>query len=304
MPVSQLNNQANKRGAATMLDCIKRRHLFIAALAVACFGSFVISIASASAAPKGDFAVFADCPTSSSQACLFAKTESGKIVISKENVPIEKAIVLQGGLNEVSSGEFQMVAAKDGNTLSKSPQKVPGGLSGLVKCNEISNFIERVACEVTFENGLTGVTATTELAKPASSVTLNFLNYVSASGTALSLPIKVHLENPLLGSSCFVGTNSNPIIVNLTTGTSGAVTGSPGEQVERGEGQILDLEHSSLVNNVFSAPGANGCGGLFSFLIDPIINNRLGLPSASGKNTAVLNGKIELTSSEAVVEHE
>lgn len=282
---------------------ITRRYVFAAALA-ACMVSSIAFVAAANAAPKGDFAVFSDCPTASATGCLFAKTESGKIVISKENVPIEKAIVLQGGLNETPEGEFQMVAAKDGNTLSKSPQKVPGGLSGLVKCNEISNFIERATCELFFENGATGVTATTELAGSASSVTLNVGNYLSQEGTALSLPIKVKLENPLLGSNCYVGSNSHPIVVNLTTGTSGSAKGSAGEQVEKGGGEILDLENTSLVNNTFSAPAASGCGGLFSFLIDPIIDNRLGLPSGTGKNTAVLNGKIELASSEAVVAHE
>jgi hypothetical protein len=281
-----------------------RKYLFAAALATACLASSVAGVTAANATPKGDFAVFADCPTSAAVACLFAKTESGKIVIAKENVPIEKAITLQGGLNETPSGEFQMLAAKDGNTLSKSPQKVPGGLSGLVKCNEISNFIERASCEFFFENGATGVTATTELAGSPSSVTISLANFLAGEGTSLSLPIKVKLENPLLGSNCYVGSNSNPIVVNLTTGTSGSVKGSSGEQVEKGEGQIIDLENTSLVNNTFSAPAASGCGGLFSFLIDPIVDSRLGLPSATGKNTAVLNGKIEITSSEAVKAHE
>lgn len=284
---------------------IVRRHAFVAAFA-AIAGLVIAGMAAATAGatPKGDFAVFADCPTASAAACLYAKTESGKIGISKETVPIEKAIVVQAGLNPLPSGEFKLVTPKDGNTLSKSPQKVPGGLSGLVRCNEISNFIERASCELFFENGLTGVTATTELAAPASSVTLSLENYLSTSGTALSLPIKVHLENPLLGSSCYVGSNSHPIVVNLTTGTSGSLTGAFGEEVEKGEGLILDLEHSSLVNNVFPAPEATGCGGLFAFLIDPIIDSRLGLPSSAGHNLAVLNGKIEVTGSEAVVESE
>jgi hypothetical protein len=270
----------------------------VAALVVSAVGA-----ASASATPKGEYAVFADCPLTSSEACLYAKTESGKVVISKETVPIENAITLQGGLTEVAPGEDQMVAATDGNTLSKTPQKVPGGLSGLVKCNEIANFLERVACELVFENGATGVNATTELAAPASSVTLNFANYQARSGTALVLPVKVHLENPFLGSNCYVGSNSSPIVINLTTGTSGSVTGSPGTTEIRGEGGIVVESNNSLVNNTFSAPGANGCGGLFSFLIDPIINSRLGIPSASGKNTAVLNGKLEITSTGSVQEH-
>jgi hypothetical protein len=262
----------------------------------------LVGTSAAMATPKGGFAVFADCPVKTASACIYAKTESGKIVIGKENVPIEKAITLQGGLNE-EEGVTTFVAARDGNTLSKSAQKVPGGLSGLVKCTEISNFIERAACQLVFENGTTGVTATTELAAPASSIGVSLENLLSASGTALSLPIKVKLENPFLGGSCYIGSNSSPIVVNLTTGTSGPLTGSVGE-FSVIEGEILAFQKNSLVNGTYSAPAASGCGGIFSFLIDPIVDSRLGLPSASGKNQAVLNGKLEETASEAVVAHE
>jgi hypothetical protein len=41
---------------------------------------------------------------------------------------------------------------------------------------------------------LTGVIATTELAAPASSIGVNLGNLLNAEGTALSLPVKVHLE--------------------------------------------------------------------------------------------------------------
>ncbi|HEX4437163.1 MAG TPA: hypothetical protein VH061_10240 [Solirubrobacteraceae bacterium] len=272
--------------------------LIPAAIGLAALLFALVGTSAAMAAPKGPFAVFSDCPVTAASACIYAKTGSGKIVIGKENVPIEKAIILQGGLGE---GE-KFVATKDGNTLSKSPQKVPGGLSGLVKCTEISNFIERAACQLVFENGTTGVTATTELAGPASSIGVSLESLFSATGTALSLPVKVKLENPLLGSSCYIGSNSSPIIINLTTGTSGVLTGSIGE-FEVIEGEILAFQKNSLVNGTFSAPAANGCGGIFSFLIDPIVDSRLGLPSASGKNEAVLNGKIEETAAESVIAH-
>ncbi|MGO9489862.1 MAG: hypothetical protein ACLQBB_12640 [Solirubrobacteraceae bacterium] len=252
----------------------------------------LVGASAASAAPKGNFAVFGDCPTTSAESCLYAKTESGKIVIGKEDVPIEKAIVLQGGLNENAEHTFNFVAATDGNTLSRSPQKVPGGLSGLVKCDEISNFMERASCELFFENGATGVTATTELAAPASSIKVNLVGLLEGTGTALSLPVKVKLENPLLGNSCYVGSNSNPIVLELTTGKSGAFTGEIGE-FQFVEEAIALITHNSLVNGTFSAPAASGCGGVFSFLVDPIIDSRLGLPSASGKNAAVLNGTLE-----------
>jgi hypothetical protein len=257
--------------------------------------------------PKGDFAPFADCPLSNASvvACLFAKTEAGEFIVGKESVPIKSPITLQGGLKEAPEG-VAFVGAEDGNTLSKTPQSVPGGLLGLVKCNEISNFIERIACELTFENGVTGVTATTELAAPASSITISLAALLSGSGTALSLPVKVHLENPFLGSSCYIGSNAHPVVINLTTGTTSPpapnkpIKGNVGTLEPKDEGELLVIKENALVNNSFAAPEAEGCGGAFSFLIDPIVDAKLGLPAAAGHNTAILKGTLQQASASAV----
>jgi hypothetical protein len=263
--------------------------------------------------PKGEFAIFSDCPLSvpGVEVCVYGTTESGKFVIGKETVPITNPTILQGGLKNFFTHQEVFVGAEDGNTLPPAPQKVPGGLAGLIRCNEISNFLERVACELVFENGVTGVNATTELAGSASSISSDQINLVEGHGTALSLPVKVHLENPFLGSSCYIGSNAHPIVIDLTTGTTNPpppntpITGNPGEITYNNEEQeILILKHNSLVNNSFAAPGAEGCGGLFAFLIDPIINNRLALPSAAGKNTAILNGTLRAANVEVVKAHE
>jgi hypothetical protein len=283
----------------------RRRRYLVAAVALTSIAA-LLGAASAMATPKGEYAVFADCPVATVNACVFATTESGKFVVGKETVPIEKTITLQGGITENAAEELKFVAASDGNTLSKTPQKVPGGLAGLVKCNEISNLLVRIACEVTFENGVTGVNATSELAAPASSIGIDEGNFINETGTALSLPLKVHLENPFLGSSCYIGSNSSPVVVNLTTGTTSPpppntpISGTRGTVEIKGAGEILVLRNNSLVNNSFAAPGATGCGGLFAFLIDPIINAKLGLPSVAGHNTAVLTGTLEQAGAEAV----
>ncbi|HLM87190.1 MAG TPA: hypothetical protein VK272_13485 [Solirubrobacteraceae bacterium] len=262
--------------------------------------------------PKGEFAPFAECPTENAEVedCVVAKTESGEFTLGKERVPITNPIILQGGLNHLFSGVEQFFAAENGNTLTKSPQKVPGGLLGLVKCNEISNFFERVACEVIFENGVTGVNATTELAAPASSVGVNTINLISQTGTALSLPLKVHLENPLLGSGCYIGSNAHPIVIEFTSGTTSPpgpnkpITGKPGEIKTNESGTILSNTGNELVNNSYPAPAAEGCGGIFSFLIDPLIDSKLSLPSAAGHNTAILRGTLLVTTPGLVKEHE
>jgi hypothetical protein len=270
--------------------------------------------APALATPKGEYAVFADCPVATASSCIYAKTESGEFIVGKKTVPITSTITLQGGLNEVGSG-LVFVAAKDGNTLSKTPQKVPGGLSGLVNCTSIKGNgllekAERASCEAIFENGLTGVNATTELAAPASSIQINIGNLLAGEGTALQLPVKVHLENPLLGSSCFVGSNSSPVILPLTTGKTSpplpnkSIKGNPGELTFNSEGTILTVSKNSLVNNSFAAPATNGCGGLFEFLIGPIINSTLGVPATAGHNTAILNGTLKTTGAEDVIAHE
>lgn len=264
----------------------------------------VVGVPSAMATPKGGYAVFAQCPlgTPHMNGCIYSPTTSGYITIGKQEVPIVNKQVLQGGLlREEEPFVKHLVAAKNGETLTKTAQKVPGGLAGLVECNKISNFIVRILCESIFENGLTGVNAVTELAAPANSVVLNTAFEQLGVGTALTLPIKVKLENPLFGSECYIGSNKEPITLNLTTGaTTGGPTGKPGTQSTKEEGGILVISGVSLVSNTFTAPKATGCGLLG--VLDGLINEKIGLPSS--KNTAVLNGSVEIANSELVEESE
>jgi hypothetical protein len=278
---------------------------------VALFASLVV-LASASSAlatehhPKGDYAQFNQCPLSNSATnfCLFAQTESGEFIVGKKTVPIKNTITLQGGIHQVLNEELEIVGtefigAENGVTLSDPGQSVPGGLAGLVNCYEISNFFERLACEVIFENKVTGVTATTQLAAPASSIGINLNNLIGGSGTALSLPVKVKLDNPLFGSSCYIGSNAAPIPLPLTTGTTSPplpnkpITGKVGTVEFKNEFALTIVKENTLVNNSFAAPGAEGCGGFFSFLIDPLVNAKLGIPAAAGHNTAILNGTLK-----------
>ena len=256
------------------------------------------------AAPKGEYAAFAECPTSNAElsACVVARAEGGAITFGDETVPVVNTQTLQGGFIEEESGALKFVAAADGNTLTKTAQKVPGGLSGLVNCTEISNKEEREHCEAIFENKLTGVYATVELAAPASEIGLNEFNLETEMGTALSLPVKVKLENPLLGNQCYIGSNSSPIVVPLTTGTSGSLKGKLGEISSRAEGGILVIKNDSLVNNAIAVPGANGCG--FAGLLNSIVDDRLQIPAAAGKNKVTLNGTLEQAGAGTAREHE
>jgi hypothetical protein len=296
------------------LTNIRKQALVIVIALMVPLGALGLAAPALAVEPTGDFAVFKQCPrfTAGVNFCLYSQTKSGEVKLKTTTMPIKNTITLQGGFIKPANGHEAetFVGALDGNTLSKTPQNVPGGLAGLVNCEEITDFLERLACTAIFENGLTGVTATTELAKPASAIGINTNNLVNEEGTALSLPVKVKLDNPLLGSECYVGSSANPVTLNFTTGTTSPpapnspISGKVGEFELKDEFTFIELINNTLVDNAFSAPEATGCGGIFAFLIDPIINGKLGLPSAAGNNTAIQNNTIREATAAAVIASE
>ncbi len=286
------------------------KHTIVALCALAASLACLASAAPALAVehhPKGAYEKFKDCPLSNpnTEFCLFAKTESGEVVIGPKAVPIVNSIVLQGGLHEISEEDLEFIGAEDGNTLSKSPQPVPGGLLGIVAPSFLPKVLQESFNEF-INKGITGVTATTELAGPAKSVGVKLNNLIEETGTALELPVKIKLDNAFLGSKCYVGSNAHPIVIDLTTGTTSPappnkpITGKVGEVNFEEEFTIVKISDNSLVNNSFAAPAAEGCGGLLSFLIDPAVDSQLKIPSASGNNTAILNGTLNQGVAEAI----
>jgi len=276
----------------------------------ACVAMFTFAAPALALKPTGDFVNFGDCPQSvpGVNLCVYALSSSGLFAIGSTLVPLTKPTTLQGGIiaNEETGAET-FVEAADGNTLSKTPQTVPGGLLKIVAPEFFGEPLSKIFNEF-INKGITGVTATTELvATPSISRT----KLLEASGTALTLPTRVHLENSFLGPKCYIGSKAKPVTVEFTTGTTSPpapnkpITGSVGELEFKDEFTLIIIKKNSLVNNSFAAPGAEGCGsqilfGLFTGLIDSAVNSQLGLPSAAGHNTAILNGTLENATTEAV----
>lgn len=256
---------------------------------------FASGAAAAEHHPTGEWAVFSDCPLSNLEIkqCVYSTTTGGSLTLGNKVVPIENPVTLQGGFK--GAGEnIKFFGAEDGNTLSKTPQPVPGGLAGLIKCKEISNFILRLGCEAVFENGLTGVNATLEIAGSPTTIKLNTEHLILEEGTALGLPGKFHLENPFLGSNCYVGSDASPIEIDLTTGKSGSLTGHTGEVTFNELFSKTTVKGSTLVNNTFKAPAVTGCGGpIVELIIDPLVSAMAGLPAGEGTNSASLEADFE-----------
>jgi hypothetical protein len=266
-------------------------------------GIMLLPASSAMAAPhnpKGIWANFNDCPLNNAKTdiCVYSKTTSGSVTTGAKNVPIVNPVTLQGGLDlNPETGATTWINAEDGNTLTKAAQPVPGGLLGVTAPLWWPKVLRDLFNE-TINNGFTGVTSTVELAGPP--VQFQLFALLANAPNAVVLPVKIKLDNPFLGSNCYIGSSSNPVNIVLTSGTTSPpppntpITGSQGEVFVNEPGTYIKATGSKLVGNSFAVPGASGCGGiLFSWAVDPLVNSIVGLPSAAGKNTAILQGTSE-----------
>jgi len=254
--------------------------------------------------PTGEFEQFAECPLSNETltACVYSKSSGGYFQMGSKTVPLVNPVVLQGGLEGIG---LKFVGAENGETLSKTPQPVPGGLLGITAPKWwpiwLQNWFNNQINE-----GLTGVKATVEIAGPDSGISIDVLNLLFETGTAISLPTKIKLSNPILGGNCYIGSDSNPVVIDFTSGETSPpppnepIHGSAGTFETNESETLITLSGGRLVNNSFAAPGAHGCGGLFSLFVDPLVNSLVGLPSPAGTNTAVLEGKLQTGVAEAV----
>jgi hypothetical protein len=230
--------------------------------------------ASAAAAnePTGEYAIFKECPRfTSGVTCIYVETFGGEVTIGTRTLRLERPLVLQGGLEENEQTSVKtFVGALNGETLSRAPQLVPGGLFGM------------------------SLYATLELIPPASDVEISTFNAFSESGPAVVLPVRMRLESPLLGSECYVGSRSSPIMLHLTTGKTSPnspnkpISGASGGVTFEAEYTILELSRDVMVDNAFSMPVATGCGGSGdTSVVDSAIDRALGLPSLDGYGTIV-----------------
>ncbi len=246
--------------------------------------------------PKGEYAQFNECPLNRATItdCVLSVSSGGGFTVGLKTVPLKNPVTLQGGF-EGAGSEVKFYGAENGDTLSKTPQPVPGGLLGITAPTWWPKFIQDWFNNLINE-GFTGVNATVELTGPSKGLTnvkLNTENLIFEEGVALGLPVKIKLDNAILGSNCYIGSEKSPVQLNFTTGTSGSLKGSAGTITFNPSFTITTISGGKLVDGTYAAPAASGCGGIFSFLIDPLVNSILGLPAGSGKNTATLEGKLQ-----------
>jgi len=227
---------------------------------------------------KADFLKFQNCPLTQGEACLYGETLEGEFKLGSKTSPIQNPVVLQGGLIDTKEfNEVPIIPPRFGAPImSKTSQEVPGGLTGLT----------------TLVGG--PVFATAELAGQPEVATVRLLG---AKGTAVILPIKVHLENETLGPNCYIGSDEEPITLHLTDGTTEPpegtepISGKIGTVTSPDKNRIVQFTNNTLVDNTFAVPAAKGCGeGLLEPVITGAVNAGSGLPASPGTSKAVLTG--------------
>jgi hypothetical protein len=239
--------------------------------------------------PNPGYEQFAGCQSQVEnpkiKTCVRSVIKSGYFKMGSKEVPIEKAITLTGGVENIFGLSPLQFNSEGG--LTKVKQKVPGGVIGLTGLTWLAEFLGSDALTLY---------ATTELAGTA-----------LIGGTSFAqLPIKVHLENTtgVLGKNCYVGSSASPIVLNLTTGTTAPpppnkpISGTPPFLEFEPTYEIQKANNGTYVDNSFAAPGANGCVlTLFGFIpisINGLVNLQSGLPAAAGTNTTVQNFDAEV----------
>lgn len=264
---------------------------------------------------SGAYQRFDYCPIENPEIrhCVYSVTQGGYFILGKKTVPIVHPVTLQGAYGRQLQPYAQTLEGTlwyltshlyppSGTTfLSKTPQPVPGGLLGLVPPSSSPPAIRALTAFYSEHNAST-VNSTLEIAGtdgPGAEAYLSefalSLEFSQPEGASIQLPVKVHLENPFLGSSCYIGTDSSPIRLPLFTGATSPppparpIHGAPGPLIGEEEDEVVNLVNTTLVDNSFAAPGATGCGGALAPIVDQLIDATTGLPSPAGRNTAVLS---------------
>ncbi|WP_353947035.1 hypothetical protein ABII15_12185 [Streptomyces sp. HUAS MG91] len=273
----------------------------VAAVAAATTLATLAAVAPASAAGtqlNGNWAPFNRCPVDNAAmlgadgidnqaTCISSSSASGSIKIGSSVVPTGKTD-LQVGIVTHSDGTNSVVAPSDG-ALIADPADLPGGLLGLMCPSSVP--VVSAVCGQIKDSTTNRIVATVESVGTPSNFQL--LAGASEGVPIISIPVRIHLSNPLIGNNCYIGTKSAPIVLrpqNAAAPNIGADSAtSNGTPADDGPFGRLALTGSTQQDLTFAAPGASGCGPLGLGAFNWAVNLKSGLPAASGVNSVKLN---------------
>jgi hypothetical protein len=227
-------------------------------------------------------------------------SKGGFFEYGRVKVKLSKPISLQGG-GRGSGEEVTVVPATHGGETLEAPElPVTGG---------ISLFNKKVQEEVGWPaalkqswkeakaNGQKAVNVKIEMAGNECFEVpgcLDTEHILLRKGTAFRLPLKVKVTSPWLESlesgPCYIGSDENPIHVNLTTEGSGS-TGSIGFNEDFTTVALVGSRLVDMAWHIEPASGPKGCGGVYESYIDQSLENVLEMdPTRTG--VVILKGTL------------
>lgn len=273
-------------------------------VALALTGTTLLALGFVAPALAGDFDVFVQCPLMVGEQCVFYQSTGGEIVVGSRSVPLVNTITFQGGVKiNPTTQEEEFVPAVNGESLSKTAQSVPGGLTGVSAPGWWPQAVQEWYTTL-ISDGQAGVMMTPELVGTPG---ISLENVLLEQGTGLTLPVRLQLKSEILGEECYIGSKASPVVIHLTTGTTSPpgpnspIAGTTGTISLEDQGELVVIDGDKLVDNAFAAPTAEGCGSSYASYVDPLIDSLFNLPSAAGHNTAELEGKWEVAAAQTVL---
>ncbi|HEX3909778.1 MAG TPA: hypothetical protein VHW67_03625 [Solirubrobacteraceae bacterium] len=226
----------------------------------------------------------------------------GSFEFGRVNVPLSKSIALQGTF-EGEEEEIRLFPASHGyETLDAPELPVTDGIKLFDQSTQEQEEWPAGLIESWNEakkNKETAVNVKIEMAGNGCYEELGCIDtehLLERSGSAFKLPLKVKVTGPWLeklgGGPCYIGSDENPIHINLTTAGSGA----PGNLSFNKTFTKVAILGSRLVDvgwKIEPASYPTGCGGAYESYVDASLTHVLELdhhPSQTG--TVVLKGDL------------
>jgi hypothetical protein len=260
--------------------------------------------------PGGIYTPFTNCPllnasmqesvSSDATGCVDGAVASGSITIGNIVTPVVRPVDVQFGIwsppNAASGGDNPAGGQFAGGILpppagisamvSTKPDLIPQSLTTALGCPSTNRTVQSICTQA--EHGSAKDNEVFALAQSAGQLT----NFALFTWTQR---LKFKLINPLLGNSCYIGSNNNPVVINPQLAIA------PGGMLEQltdpnptkhPNTAVLKITAATATDTTFAAPGVLGCGpgGSANIPVDEALDAGTGLPAASGVNSLTLNG--------------
>lgn len=278
-----------------------RPALFGALVAVAIGIPLSTSPASAASAQamSGNWAPFSRCPvddpamlaadgTTDIAICVASHSESGSIKLGNTEATTGANDLQFGIVRNASTGAARIVAPAGGSIVG-APTEIPGGLLGIMCPNGVP--VISGICNQLADASLNRVVATVESAGTPANFDLTA--GMQSGKVIVDIPVRIHLQNTFLGSKCYIGTTSKPVVLRPQNITAPALASqrfdANGTPNTRGLLNRVALTGNDQGDSGFAVPGVSGCGPLTLGELNWAVNLKTALPSAAGNNNLVLN---------------